>query len=88
MPAILTGREPDPAADPLACEHPENLFTLFAGAKRLNVHERTARLCPQTFCDAEFGSFPERIQALVSDLSVVSAHLLLPASLDRPGCPR
>ena len=81
VPAILTGRRPDPDLDPLASDYPENLFTLFAGERRLNVHERTARLCPQSFCETEVGSFTDRMRDLVSDLSVVSGHLLLPASL-------
>jgi hypothetical protein len=81
VPAILTGRRPDPALDPLASDYPENLFTLFAGERRLNVHERTARLCPQSFCETEVGSFADRMRDLVSDLSVVSGHLLLPTSL-------
>ena len=32
VPAILTGRRPDPTLDPLASDYPENLFTLFAGS--------------------------------------------------------
>ncbi len=81
VPAILTGRRPDTALDPLASDYPENLFTLFAGERRLHVYERTARMCPQSFCETEAGSFTERMRDLVSDLSVVSGHLLLPAGL-------
>jgi hypothetical protein len=81
VPALLTGQRPDAALDPLAADYPENLFTLFAGERRLNVHERTTRLCPESFCEAEAGSFGERMRSLVSDLGVVSAHLLLPESL-------
>ena len=81
VPAILTGARPDADLDPIASDQPNNLFTLFAGSKRLNVHEYTARLCPEAFCEAEAGSFPERMRALVSDLGVVTAHLVLPDSL-------
>lgn len=81
IPAILTGRRPDAALDPLVADYPDNLFTLLAGSLRLNVHERTARLCPESFCDTESGSFGERMGALVSDLGVVAAHLVLPDSM-------
>ena len=81
IPAILTGQRPDPALDPLIGDYPDNLFTLLAGSLRLNVHERTARLCPDSFCDVESGSFGERMSGLVSDLAVVSAHLVLPDSM-------
>jgi hypothetical protein len=81
VPAILTGVRPDASLDPLASDHPNNLFTLFAGSMRLNVHEYTVRLCPEAFCEAEAGSFAERMKALASDLGVVTAHLVLPDSL-------
>jgi hypothetical protein len=81
IPAILTGLRPDPALDPLIGDYPDNLFTLLAGSLRLNVHERTARLCPESFCQTESGSFGDRMSSLVSDLSVVSAHLVLPDSM-------
>ncbi len=81
VPAIITGTRPDASLDPLASDHPNNLFTLFAGSMRLNVHEYTARLCPEAFCESEAGSFSERMRALASDLGVVTAHLVLPDSL-------
>ncbi len=81
LPAILTGSRPDRKLDPLASDYPENMFTLFAGEGRLNVHEYTARLCPEAFCESRAGSFRSRMRALVEDLSVISAYLLLPPGL-------
>ncbi|MDQ3571959.1 MAG: sulfatase-like hydrolase/transferase [Actinomycetota bacterium] len=81
IPVLLTGNRPDPGLDPLASDHPNNLFTLLAGSQALNVHERTARLCPREYCDVDTGSFPGRMRALTSDLSVVAARLVLPDSL-------
>ena len=81
IPVLLTGKRPDAALDPLASDHPNNLFTLLAGSQTLNVHERTARLCPQEYCDVEIGSFPDRMRALTSDLGVVAARLVLPEAL-------
>ncbi len=81
IPALLTGQYPDIALDPISSDYPENLFTLFAGDRRLNVVEGSSRLCPESFCAADDGTFGERMDALASDLSVVTAHLLLPAKL-------
>ena len=58
---------------------PENVFTLLGGTYELDVHEDTTRLCPAELCAEDTAeSFPERMESLVSDLSVVSAHVLLP----------
>ena len=81
IPALLTGREPDLALAPISGDYPENLFTLFAGERKLNVIEASSRLCPESFCATDDGTFGERMDALARDLSVVSAHLLLPAKL-------
>ncbi len=82
VPALLTGRNPDLSLDPISSDHPENLFTLFAGDRKLNVIEASSRLCPESFCEApDDGTFGERMDALFSDLSVVTAHLLLPTKL-------
>jgi hypothetical protein len=83
VPAILTGRSPPEDALPTARDQPQNLFTLFGGELELNVSETSTRLCPETLCpggplDQPLG---ERMDELVSDLSLVSAHLLLPESL-------
>ncbi len=50
IPAILTGRYPEGQDDPLASDHPENLFTLVGDSYDLSVSESTTRLCPTNLC--------------------------------------
>ncbi|MCZ7531337.1 MAG: sulfatase-like hydrolase/transferase [Acidimicrobiia bacterium] len=50
IPAILTGRYPQGQDDPLASDHPENLFTLLGDSYDLSVSESTTRLCPTNLC--------------------------------------
>jgi hypothetical protein len=79
VPTILTGRDPGPDALPTATSEPDNLFTLLGGSYRLNVGEFVTSLCPASLCTRETEeSFPRRMQGLVTDLSVVSGHVLLP----------
>jgi hypothetical protein len=82
VPAILTGRNPDPDALPFFSDHPDNLFTLFGGTYRLNVVEPLTSLCPAKLCPPprEEG-FMDRERALLSDASVVYLHVLLPDDL-------
>jgi hypothetical protein len=82
VPAILTGRSPDPDALPFFADHPDNLFTLFAGSHRLNVVEPITSLCPPKVCPArrEEG-FLGRERSLLSDVSVVYLHVVLPDDL-------
>jgi hypothetical protein len=82
VPAILTGRNPDPDALPFFSDHPDNLFTLFGGTYRLNVVEPITSLCPAKLCPPprEKG-FIDRERALLSDVSVVYLHVLLPDDL-------
>jgi hypothetical protein len=81
VPAILTGRLPEDDELPLYLDHPDNLFTLLGGSYRLNVMESQTHLCPQELCDVAREPFAERVGSLLSDLSVVSGHLLLPEDL-------
>jgi hypothetical protein len=82
VPAILTGRNPDPDALPFFADHPDNLFTLFGGTHRLNVVEPVTSLCPAKLCPApsEEG-FLDRERSLLSDVSVVYLHVVLPDDL-------
>lgn len=52
VPAILTGRFPDPTNQPdnLPASDPENLFTLLGGSYDLHGHEQVTRLCPEDLC--------------------------------------
>ena len=50
VPAILTGKLPEVAANPLFSDHPDNLVRLLAGTHDLVVSESLTRLCPTSVC--------------------------------------
>ncbi|HEY7561913.1 MAG TPA: sulfatase-like hydrolase/transferase [Gaiellaceae bacterium] len=81
VPAILTGLRPKPDDLPLYVDHPDNLFTLLGGGYDLHATESQTHLCPAELCDEDRDPLPERIGSLLSDLSVVYGHLVLPAGL-------
>jgi hypothetical protein len=84
VPAILTGILPEHGALPVFSEHPDNLFTLLGGRYRLAVSESLTQLCPRPLCpDAARPAFPSRMESLLSDASLVYAHLVLPENLRR-----
>ena len=87
VPSLLTGSDPGAGTLAVSDVQPDNLFTLLGGAYELDVHEDATFLCPASLCSREVeGSFAARIGSLGSDLSVVSAHVLLPDAL-RTGVP-
>jgi len=79
VPAILTGNYPDRRLA-TAADHPHNLFTLLGGTYNLQVFETVTRLCPDQLCDSSrsHASFSERMESLLSDVSIVYRHILLP----------
>jgi hypothetical protein len=82
LPAILTGRYPQPGLLPIASDHPRNLFTLLAGNYEMNVVEPfTALFASRDAAHREPGEGLARLRALLSDLSVVYLHVLLPKDL-------
>jgi hypothetical protein len=84
VPAILTGSYPDPGALSTAADQPHSLFTLLGNSYHMNVHESVTQLCPTSICERTgVGTLPDRLAGLVSDLSLVSEHLLLPSSIAR-----
>ena len=81
VPAILTGKYPDRNRQPTAADHPRSIFALLAGSYDLQVSEALTQLCPEELCGEEKESGTKRMQSLVSDLSIVYLHLLLPSDL-------
>jgi hypothetical protein len=88
-PAIMTGEDPGTRL-PIASDHPHSIFTLLGRSYRMNVDETATSVCPAKICggrDLEIGSgrsrgrFRTRMHQLVSDLRVVSEHLLLPGGI-------
>lgn len=82
VPALLSGRVPDPGALPIAADHPNNLFTLLENSHSLDVTETATEICPAEACGERARKpFPRRIRSLAKDLGVVSLHLVLPQGL-------
>jgi hypothetical protein len=82
IPPILTGNYPDRRL-PTAAEFPHNLFTLLGGTYDLEVFETLTELCPDQLCNGSASrvSFSERMRSLLSDVSIVYLHILLPSDL-------
>lgn len=83
VPAILTGIDPPQSSIPVAAQHPFNVFRLLSGTYDLHVTETITELCSAPGCEtpADEAPSPARWQAIGSDLTVLTGHLLLPASL-------
>ncbi len=85
LPAILSGvTEAPPGAVPTSADHPDTLFTLLADGYQVQAVESVTALCPPGVCVG--GTRPhlparQRWQSLVSDLSVIAGHVLLPTDL-------
>lgn len=81
VPAILSGLYPKRPRLPNADGYPNNLFTLLGGAYTIKADEPVTRLCPRNLCKPETEPFLVRMQSLITDLSVVYLHILLPRDL-------
>jgi hypothetical protein len=87
VPAILSGLRPNDERLTIAADYPQNLFTALSDGHSLRVSEPVTDLCPEQLCGGgDTASTADRMRALFDDLSVVSAHLLLPEDL-RKGLP-
>ena len=86
VPAILTGTYPEPDRLPHAVDHPHNLFTLLAGTYTLRASGTLTQLCPAQLCPQVRRPLWQRLSPLLSDLTIVYLHLLLPQDL-RGGLP-
>lgn len=77
VPSIFSGRHPTSNL-PTARRYPDNIFTLLGGHHELHVLEPITRVCGA--CDEQRPKVPtsQRLHALLSDLAIVEAHLLLP----------
>jgi hypothetical protein len=81
--AILTGNYPDPRLLPTDSDYPNNIFTLLGGSYDLKISEIITHLCPDQLNDSNFphDGLVERMHFLVSDMSVIYLHVLLPTDL-------
>jgi hypothetical protein len=84
VPGIASGRVPGEGDLPNTTDYPVNLFTLLGKDYRMNVNEPATELCPERLCgERDRGTARQRLKGLFDDLTVVSAHLLLPPALDK-----
>jgi hypothetical protein len=86
VPTQLTGLRPQPGALPTSRAHPHSLFTLFARSHVPVVVEPITDVCPDRVCAEVRPTAGRRLRALVSDISIVERHLVLPAG-QRRGLP-
>jgi hypothetical protein len=81
VPAILSGTFPAGDKLPIAQDYPGNLFTALAGRYRMEVVEPITHLCPDTVCTSRREPRGIRQRAMLADLSVVLARVILPPGL-------
>lgn len=81
IPAMLTGKYPDGAKLPTATDYPKNIFTLLGGSYDFEVFESITKLCPERLSARGNAHVAERIGSLLTDLTVVYLHILLPRDL-------
>ena len=81
VPAIVAGRYPlDSGAVPTRRYYPNNLFTMLSGRYDMTVFGHFLQLCPPNTCTYDL-EVHDDLGALVSDLSVVYAHVITPTAL-------
>lgn len=80
---ILTGNYPVDGRLPIAFNYPDNLFALFGSSYDMKVVEGTTQLLPPRFRgnDKTGENLAKRMHSLLSDLSVIYLHVLLPEDL-------
>jgi hypothetical protein len=83
IPSMLTGRHARGDAEPIAEDHPDNLFSLLGDSHRVWAREYLTQLCPPDVCDRADRRDPpgQRWRALAADTRIVGAHTLLPEAV-------
>lgn len=76
LPALLTGKDPNPAKNPNIDDHPLNLFTILADHYELNVEESASTLAAEHYRADEANWL-----LIAQDSMVVYAHLVVPKFL-------
>jgi uncharacterized membrane protein len=79
VPAILSGRYPTAVNDvPTLRYYPVNLFTTLARHYEIVASLRFQQICPPRACEDRSGLTADSVEALLSDLSIVWLHIVLP----------
>ena len=81
VPAILSGLYPDQSRLATAADYPHNLFALLGSSYSLKVFGMITQLCPDSLCERVHENLAKRLRFLLSDLSLVYLHILLPTDL-------
>jgi hypothetical protein len=82
VPAILTGRTPQPGKIPISVDHPRNLFTLLRRQYDEKVIESYTGLCPLDVCPND-SSLLSRATSLASALSLTYVTVAAPKVVER-----
>jgi hypothetical protein len=80
VPAILTGKYPDDRKLPIRIDHPKNLISLFENRYEVHASESTSRFLRSYKNNQDF---TKQSVNLLSDISLVYLHYLLPSKLTR-----
>ena len=82
VPVILSGRYvPSDKAVPSLRHYPVNLFTSLVSHYRIFASMRFQRLCPSGACEQNAAIPDDTVRLLLSDLSLVWLHIVLPENL-------
>lgn len=81
IPALLTGRYPDPPQQPILGDHPDNLFTLLASHYDIVAQESLTRLCPREVCEPVEERVTGGLRSLWADLRLIYLHIVLPEAM-------
>ena len=79
IPTIQNGKFPDVSLLPTPADHPNTIFSLLSPSHILKAFGTFTMLCPDDLCEKAPRESPvRRWRSLLSDLSIVYLHLLLP----------
>jgi hypothetical protein len=84
QPAIMDGDLPAKDKQPIASDHPNSIFTIFAKSHRLNVDEEATAVCPADLCKNRIGeeAYPKRMSSMAEDLGLVWLHVVSPPDIE------
>lgn len=81
LPALLTGKYPEPSKLATQSDYPNNIFTALGGSYKINAYESHTLMCPEFLCGSNRQTFARRFPLLLRDLVIVYFHLVLPESI-------
>jgi Sulfatase len=79
LPVILSSSPNQPGVEPTASGYPNNLFSLLGSGYDVWAHEEVTGMCRPEVCPEQHRpGVAERWTVLLSDVSIVGAHVVLP----------